>query len=90
VPVGIKKGDVFGHKILDATTSPEIPDADTVTMYVGPQNQGELYSYIQGLKPKRVIFNPGTENPAFEKALADKGIEVVEGCTLVMLSTNQY
>lgn len=90
VPLGIKKGQVFGHEVLDITTSPAISDVDTVTMYVGPQHQQNLYEYIRNLHPKRVIFNPGTENPPFEKLLHSDGIEVVEGCTLVMLSTSQY
>lgn len=89
-PLGVKKGEVFGHQIIDITTRPVLTDVDTVTMYVGPQHQENLQEYIQTLHPRRVIFNPGTENPAFEKALQDSGIEVVEGCTLVMLATKQF
>lgn len=89
-PLGIKKGEVFGRQILDITKKPAVSDVDTVTMYVGPQHQGNLQEYIQNLQPRRVIFNPGTENPGFEKALQDRGVEVVEGCTLVMLATNQF
>lgn len=90
VPVGVKKGTVAGKEILDIRTSPAIQDVDTVTLYVGPANQNGLYEYISLLKPKRVIFNPGTENRALEDALAAKGIMPVEACTLVMLRTGQY
>lgn len=66
-------------------------DIDTVTLYVRPAIQRESYEdYIVSLNPKRVIFNPGTENPAFENRLVKEGIESIEACTLVMLSTGQY
>lgn len=65
-------------------------DIDTVTMYVNPQRQVELYDKIIALHPKRVIFNPGTENADFEKLLATKGIETEIACTLVLLSIDQY
>lgn len=90
VPMGIKRGSIFGREILDVRQFPLIPDVDTVTLYVGPANQLGLFDYIPKLKPKRVIFNPGTENPSLEKALKEKGIEPVEACTLVMLRTRQY
>ncbi len=63
---------------------------DTVTLYVGPQNQEELFLYVSKLRPRRVIFNPGTENPDFYLFLEQLGIEVVEACTLVLLSTGQF
>ncbi|PLX03033.1 MAG: CoA-binding protein [Marinilabiliales bacterium] len=88
IPVGIKDGEVAGKQILKG--KPEINDVHTVTLYVGPRNQPDYYDYIVGLKPERVIFNPGTENPEFENMLKDKGIEPIEACTLVMLSTDQY
>lgn len=90
VPVGIKDGAVFGKEILDVFEQPAIDDVHTVTLYIGPQKQPALYSYIMGLKPKRIIFNPGTENSEFEKLAEEKGIEVVEGCTLVMLRSGQF
>ena len=88
VPVGIKEGEINGLQIL--TGMPEVKGVDTVTMYVGPQNQPSYYQYILGLHPKRVLFNPGTENPEFQSALEKAGVEVVEGCTLVMLGTGEY
>jgi predicted CoA-binding protein len=63
---------------------------DTLTMYVGPDISTKLKSEILELHPKRVIFNPGSENPALEEELEHAGINVVEGCTLVMLRTNQF
>ncbi|MDH5368353.1 MAG: CoA-binding protein [Cyclobacteriaceae bacterium] len=90
VPIGIKKGKVFGEEILDLREKPSINDIDTVTMYIGPQNQPEWYDYILSLKPNRIIFNPGTENCDFKVLAEKKGIEVVEGCTLVMLGVGNY
>jgi predicted CoA-binding protein len=63
---------------------------DTVTMYMNKKHQEEFHDYILSLKPKRIIFNPGAENEILEKLARDKGIETLEACTLVMLSTNQY
>jgi len=90
VPVGIKKGEVAGHEIVDLTQKPLIQNVDTVTLYIGPQHQPQWYDYIFSLKPKRIIFNPGTENEEFEKLAEEKGIEALEACTLVMLRSNQY
>ena len=69
---------------------PTIDGLDTVTMYVAPENQSELIPKITSLQPKRIIFNPGTENPDFEHIARLAGIEVEIACTLVMLRSNQY
>lgn len=90
VPLGIKKGEVAGKEILDIRQKPEIKDIDTLTLYLGPQNQPEWYDYLLSLKPKRIIFNPGTENADFETLAKKQGIEIEEACTLVMLRTGQY
>jgi len=90
VPVGIKKGMVFGKEIEDIYQKPLIKDVDTVTLYIGPQHQPQWYNYILDLKPKRIIFNPGTENEEFEHLAEEKGIEALEACTLVLLRSNQY
>jgi uncharacterized protein len=74
---------------VQSETEP-IPDLDTVTMYLNPVNQKNYYNYILEQHPKRVIFNPGAENPEFEKILEEKGIQTVEACTLVLLTTGQY
>ena len=90
VPVGIKDGAVFGKDILDIFKKPQVEGVDTVTMYIGPQRQKEHMDYIIGLKPKRIIFNPGTENEEFIRKAEEKGIEALEACTLVMLRSHQY
>lgn len=90
VPVGIKKGEVFGAQILDIFQKPKVDKVDTVTLYIGPQRQPEWYDFILSMKPKRIIFNPGTENDEFEQMAEKQGVEVVQGCTLVMLRSNQY
>lgn len=90
VPIGIKKGEVFGKEIVNLNDKPTITDVHTITMYVGPQNQKEWEDYILSLNPKRIIFNPGAENESLEKKAAKNGIEVLEACTLVMLGSGQY
>src|SRR5258707_10177628 len=90
VPVGIKKGIILGKEILDLKKHPEISDVDTITLYINPSHQREWFDYFFKLKPNRVIFNPGTENPELEKLLEEKNIEAPEACTLVMLRTGQY
>jgi predicted CoA-binding protein len=88
-PVGLRAGEIEGHQIL--VNTPVIENIDTVTLYVGPQNQPMYYDYILNqIKPKRIIFNPGTENPEFQKLASEQGIESEIACTLVLLSTNQY
>ena len=88
VPVGIKKGEINGLEILQG--KPEIKDVDTVSLYVGPLHQAEWMDYVISLHPKRVVFNPGTENPVFEELLKKNNIEAEEACTLVMLSIGNY
>jgi uncharacterized protein len=90
VPVSIKTGEVLGKEILDLRKKPALEGVDTVTLYIGTRRQSEWYDYILSLKPKRIIFNPGTENPELEQLAEDQGIEAVVGCTLVMLRSRQY
>ncbi len=90
VPVGIKQGEVYGEKILPIYDRPVIDNVDTVTLYIGPRHQPEHYDYILSLKPKRVIFNPGTENDEFEKLIEASGAKALEACTLVLLRSGQY
>lgn len=63
---------------------------DTVTMYVGPERSAEMAADLIALKPRRVIFNPGTEAPALERQLAQAGIATEHACTLVLLKTGQF
>jgi uncharacterized protein len=88
VLLGNKPGVLFGLKIGIAKR--KLTDIHTVTLYLNQQNQQEYLNYIIKLKPKRVVFNPGTENPEFYTLLKANNIEFLEACTLVLLSTNQY
>nr|WP_121270852.1 CoA-binding protein [Pedobacter schmidteae] len=88
VNVGIKKGEVAGVEIEKPGTVHH--DIDTVTLYIGVHLQSQYYDYILQTNPKRVVFNPGTENQELEDLLTKNGIEPVEACTLVLLSTGQY
>lgn len=86
--IGLKAGEIDGVKIQ--TGFPKISNVDTVTLYVGPAHQAQYYDYVIGLKPERVIFNPGTENPEFEKKVKEAGIEVLKACTLTMLTVGNF
>ena len=88
VALGLREGSIDDVPIL--TGYPLINDIHTVTLYVGPRHQPDFYEYIRSLKPARVIFNPGTENHEFETLLVKQGIETVEACSLVMLSSGQF
>lgn len=90
VPIGIKQGEVAGEAILDLRQYPEIEEVDTVTLYIGSRNQEEWQDYILSLNPKRIIFNPGTENTAFTQKAKEKNIETLNACTLVMLGARTY
>ena len=88
VQIGKTPGQVFNEPIL--TGKPDLQGIDTVTLYLNPQNQQPYEQYLLDLQPRRIIFNPGTENPAFEQKARRQGIETIRGCTLVMLGTRQY
>ena len=62
----------------------------TITLYVGPQNQLDLIKDLAQIKPERIIFNPGTENPKLYTEIEKLNIKVEEACTLVLLHTNQF
>lgn len=78
------------HGVLVETEKIPLENIDTVTLYLSSVHQQEYYDYITQLKPRRVIFNPGAENPEFASTLEQSGIKALEACTLVMLSTGQY
>ena len=88
VAVGRREGDVNGVKIL--TGMPELSDIHTITVYLNEDNQEAFEDYMLKLKPARIIFNPGAENPNFKKRATEKGIEVDDACTLVMLSVGTF
>lgn len=88
VNVGAKPGNVAG---VDIEMAHEVySDIHTITLYLSPASQVGYYNYILRTKPKRIIFNPGTENPELEKLARDGGIDVLVACTLVLLASGQY
>lgn len=88
VPVGIKKGKVGGVEIVNNKNI--FKDIHTITLYIGTKIQKEYYEYIINTQPKRVIFNPGTENEELYQLLDKNGIEKEVACTLVLLSIDNY
>ncbi|OQD41789.1 CoA-binding protein [Croceivirga radicis] len=88
VAFGLRGGNVGTVQIN--TNLNELPKIDVVTLYMNPERQKQYYDSIIALGPKKVIFNPGTENPDFYKLLKVNGIEVEIACTLVLLATNSY
>ena len=90
IPVGIKSGQIAGKNIEELSTLKEYENIDTITLYLSPTNQIPYEDYILSIKPRRIIFNPGTENPKLMNRAQNKGIEVLKACTLVMLASNTY
>jgi predicted CoA-binding protein len=89
VAIGLRKDKIGDTEIY--TGFPAVEGAHTVSVYVGPKKQSSFYNYIlDDLKPKRIIFNPGTENDEFEELARKNGIEVLEDCTLRMLSLGTF
>jgi predicted CoA-binding protein len=88
VAIGQKPGSIDAININ--TKMIPLTNIDTVTLYLNPLRQRDYYNYIIEIKPNRVLFNPGTENPEFYQLLKLNNIKVEEACTLVLLSTNQY
>lgn len=88
IAIGRRNETVLGVDVKNTTENYE--GVDTVTLYLNPRNQEPYYDYILSLQPRRIIFNPGTENEELRKLAQAKGIQTIEACTLVMLSTGQY
>lgn len=88
IAIGKRTGKVSDIEII--TEQKPIEGLDTVTLYLNANNQKEYYNYILSQKPKRIIFNPGTENEELADLAKEKGIIPQEACTLVLLSTGQY
>lgn len=88
VPVGNKNGTIMWQKIIIG--KPKIDDIHTVTLYLNPKNQIEYYNYIIELAPKRIIFNPGSENQELIELAMKNNIEVSIACTLIMLNSQKY
>ncbi len=89
VPVGYRSGEIGGIPILTQPPN-DVDDIDTVTLYLNPQRQQAYYDYLLALKPRRIIFNPGTVNSDLITQAKAAGIEAEVACTLVLLSTDQY
>ena len=88
IAVGNREGHIGDIAISKEKVQEE--GVDTITLYLNPNNQKPYYDYILSLKPKRIVFNPGTENEELMEMAEKEGIEPFTGCTLVMLSTGQY
>lgn len=90
-PVEAIGRDSFSIGPIIVKSSPEpLTDIHTVTMYLNASRQAEYEDYILSLHPKRIIFNPGAENPSFSDKARQQGIEVMDACTLVMLSVGTF
>lgn len=92
IPINPRESEILGFKVV-----PDLGQlyqsgekVDTLTMYVNPSISSKYESQILLLSPKRVIFNPGAENPDLEKVLEQNGIGVENACTLVLLRTHQF
>lgn len=88
IALGIRKGKIKDTDII--VEQPKIEGVHTVTIYVGEQRQTDWQDYIINLNPKRIIFNPGTENSNFMEILQGKGINVLRACTLILLDADEF
>ena len=88
IAIGKKEAQVGDTRII--TEHPDEKEVDTVTLYLNPLLQKAYYDYILSLHPKRIVFNPGTENEELYDLAKANGIEPMEACTLVLLGTGQY
>jgi predicted CoA-binding protein len=88
IAVGFRKGMIENIEI--ETGKPDVHDIHTIALYLGKERQLDYYDYLLQLKPNRIIFNPGTDNPAFMELAKKQGIEVVSGCLLVMLHSGKF
>ena len=88
VAIGSRQGQI--GDVPFSRERPDDKDTDTVTLYLNAKRQEDYYDYILNLHPKRIIFNPGAENAVLKNRAEQKGIEVLEACTLVLLSIRSY
>lgn len=88
--VAVGRKDTAVRDVEISKDTEKFTDVDTVTLYLNPANQREYYEYILSLNPRRIIFNPGTENEELEELAHKKNIQTMEACTLVLLTTGQY
>lgn len=90
VPIGVVSGAVLGREIINIYDHPKVDQVHTITLYINPSKQKQWFDYMLSLEPKRIIFNPGTENQEFKTLAESKGIECLYACTLVMLSIGDF
>lgn len=95
IAVGLREGKIGDIEVITFDTALAKADAlkenlETITLYLNPRRQEHYYNLILSLKPKRVIFNPGTENPELYALLNENNITSEVACTLVLLGTGQY
>lgn len=88
IALGLREGESDGVSVV--TGKPELFGIHTITLYINPDRQGPMISYLLSLSPKRIIFNPGAENPEFVARARRHGIQTVSDCTLVMLAGERY
>lgn len=88
VAFGLVEGTAYGIQIKRNLEN--LQTINTITLYMNQMRQQPFYDALLALRPERVIFNPGTENPEFRRLLEDNGVEAIEACTLVMLATGTY
>ena len=89
IPVHPKKKVIEGIPVVNALKDISEP-VDTLTMYVGAARSHQMLDELAALNLKRIIFNPGSESDEVEALMQQKGVEVVHGCTLVMLKTDVF
>jgi len=82
--------DIIGDVSIQTGHPFIMDDLHTVSLYLNPNRQTDYYEYLLSLKPKRIIFNPGTENPVLERLAHENNIETEQACTLVLLSLGAY
>ena len=88
IPIGIKNGEIEG--VIINTDLPEVNDIHTVSIFLSKAKQKQYESYILSLQPARIIFNPGAENPNFQRRAKRKGIEIIKACTIEMISGRKF
>ncbi len=89
IPVNPRGGEIQGLTVLPDLSSLSL-GIDTLTLYVGPELLRGVVAEVLRMRPKRIIFNPGTESTEEESLFSARGIEVVKGCTLVMLAEGTF
>ncbi|MBN1598976.1 MAG: CoA-binding protein [Bacteroidales bacterium] len=88
IPLGIRKGNIVNTKIISG--KPQLNNINTIVLYINKQTQNSYNDYMLDLSPKRIVFNPGTENPELMKKAKEKGIDVVYDCALILIHSERF